>query len=1043
MPGGAVAMRFFGAAEVAVGGEPVAMHSRRSMAVLAFLAISGGRHARASLAATFWEDAPEGLARANLRSVLSTLQSRVPGALDVSREMVAFNELAGVGLDVAQFVELVVAAEDEASSDADRIDACRRALELYRGELLAGFEQLGITALTNWVETERNVLRRRAVRAAALLVDLLMLEKQPAEASHAAARLVALDEYREASYLVSMRSLLANGEPQQALAEFSRCHSRVVGELGVALGPEITALERAIRGETAAPASTRPVISRMGGLPTPRALFGRDELIEQLATSGRETAGGLITLCGPAGVGKTSLAVAVAHRWREQGHDVVFVDATNASNGRQLAGTLGNAVGAQVPPGNGDDDLAAVCDLLAGRAVRIVLDNIEQVDGAPSVISELLTRGASLLVLATSRLPMRIAAESVQIVPSLELPTADQVATEPTLGPEQGDDNRLDALKRLACVQLFQHRAVISGTAPASSALELRIVGRICRLLDGLPLAIELVATRRRMMGLAEIEASLREGFATGDLSMIDGGFRDAPERHRGLRAALASTIALLDPESQALFANASVFEGPFTFDAIAAVCAGEQHDRGRVLRCVQALIDLHLFRREEHNGRVWFDMLNSVRALATSLLAEAGRTGGIRERRIGHDCGLIELAADEFFSSSNTDWFRYLDQYMSTLRTTLDELHDRRDPRELAIVTWLAPYWFDRGRVAEAHHRLLGARTASPDPDRPWLSALNRLWCAGMRAESVGYGTAAGTLGEIDDALADVRATAPPAAVELEALHLALHVHVLDHTACLDVARTLVEQGVALASAAGQPWFRTEFVYSRGVIDHLTGDDERAADHFRAAVTDAELHGNKRVALYGLMMLEMIGAPGRDGAATANLAELLDLAIELGDHRQTIWLTMILGSLAAHEGDLTTAAAYYLDALALSRDPDYFVGVGCCLMAGAGIGVMRNDLAEAVRFHACVAPDLESLGRSMPQSNLEVYRYLTDPLRREADADPLLAAAWSQGSVEPRSTALTALAAYLTHVRNQGATVGSSSPAVPRHDRASASSSR
>jgi len=1024
MPEGAVAMRFFGLAEVAVAGVPVATHSRRSMAVLAFLAISGGRHARASLAATFWEDAPEELARANLRSVLSRLQSRVPGVLVVSREMVAFNDVAGVGLDVAQFVDLVVAAEDETLQRSDRIDACRCALELYRGELLAGFEQLGITALTNWVETERNVLRRRAVSTAALLVNLLMLEKQPADASQAAARLVALDEYREASYLVSMRSLLANGEPQHALAEFTRCHLRVVGELGVALGPEITALEQAIRGETAAPVSTRPVISRTGGLPTSRALFGRDQLIEHLARSGRETEGGLITLCGPAGVGKTSLAVAVAHRWREQGHDVVFVDATNARNGRQLVGALANAIGAHVPLSNLDDDLADVCDLLAGRAVRIVLDNVEQVDGAPSVVSKLLTRCTSLLVLATSRLPMQIVAERIQIVPSLELPTAELAATEPTLGRGQDDDNRLDALRRLACVQLFQHRAVISGTAPASSALELRVVGRICRLLDGLPLAIELVATRRRIMGFAEIEASLREGFAMGDLSMVDGGFRDAPERHRGLRAALTSTIALLDTDSQSLFANASVFEGPFTFDAVAALCAGEQHDRGRILCCVQALIDLHLFRREEQNGRVWFDMLNSVRAFATSLLAEAGGADDVRERRIAHDCGLVEHAAKEFFSPSNTDWFRYLDQYMPTLRTTLDELHDRRDPRELAIATWLAPYWFDRGRVAEAHHRLLGARSASPDPDRPWLSAMNRLWCAGMRAESVGYGTAAGTLGAIDDALADARATAPPAAIELEALHLAVHVHVLDDTACLDVAPALVEQGIALASAAGHPWFRTEFLYSRGVFHHLTGDDERAAAQFRVAVAEAELHGNKRVSLYGLMMLEVIGAPVLDGAATMSLAELLDLAIELGDHRQTIWLTMILGSLAAHEGDLTTSAAYYLDALALSRDPDYFVGVGCCLMAGAGIGVLRNDLGEAVRFHACVASDLESLGRSMPQSNLEVYRYLTDTLRGQADTDPMLTAAWSQGSTEPRSTALTALAAYLTHVRDQPAAV-------------------
>jgi predicted ATPase/DNA-binding SARP family transcriptional activator len=1007
-------MRFFGAARVEIDGVPVAMHSRRSMALLAFVTLNQVEHTRATLAATFWEDAAPEVARANLRSVLSTLQSRLPGVLEVTRSTVAFGSTNHVDVDVQQFLAAVSAAESAATS-ADRIDACRLALDRHRGELLSGFEHLGVTALTGWLESERRVLERRAVGAAAFLVELLLADMRHAEAVQAADRLVTLDRYREASYLASMRALLADGEPQKALDEFERCRSLVVDDLGLTLGHDITSLERAIRDDAPmVEEPTRPVLSRMGGLPVRRALFGRDTLVEEIATAQRDTAGGLLTLWGPAGVGKTSLAVEVAHRWREQGRDVVFVDATNAHDAPQLIETLSNAIGGPLVPTDGSDGLADVAEVLADREVSVVVDNVEQIDGAASVLGALLGRCPGLFLMATSRRPMRIAAETVREVPALEPPTVEQVSQD-----ARDDAMALGTLKRLACVQLFQHRCVVGGSRPASSSDELRAVGRICRLVDGLPLAIELLAGRRQILGLTDIEASLRSGLRDGDLSVVDGGFSDAPQRHRGLSAALTSSVALLDPSAQRVFAILSVFDGPFTFDGVAAVCVDDDHDLRSVLHAVQALADFHLLRRDELHGIVWFRMLSAVRALATSLLDRHDADRALA-RRIAHDCDLVERSADEYFSPANTEWFHLLDEYTPTLRSTLDELHERSDPRELAVVTSLAPYWFDRGRVAEAHHRLAAAESSATDDERPWLPALCALWSAGMRAEAVGYGTAADTLAEVNAALADLREAGPPPLVVLRALRLVVHVHVIDHSAPLDAASALVDEGIHLADAADRPWFRADFLYNRAVIDHLRGDDERAAGRFLVALDEAEQHGNRRVCLYARMMLDMVDAPGDGAGTTENLSELLDLAIEIGDHRQTIWLTMSLGSIAAHLGDLRTAAAQYLDALSLSRDADYFIGVGCCLMAGAGIAVMRGDTIEAVRFHACVEPDLESLGRSMPQSNLEVYRQLTDSLAADAEADPVLADAWSYGSTSPRSTMLTRLAAYLSLVRRE-----------------------
>jgi predicted ATPase/DNA-binding SARP family transcriptional activator len=1016
-------MRCLGVADVTIDDSPITLHSRRSFAILGFVAVTGGRHARSSLASTFWEDAPTDRARANLRSVISMLQSSLPGLLDVSRDAIALRADAGVDLDVARFLDAAAAADDTDRTIDDRIRCCQTALGLYRGELLEGFEHLGIRGLTAWLETERSSLRFRAVATASLLVDLFLDDARPTDAIDAAGRLIALDPYREASYVSSADALLAAGEPQRALEELARCRAVIVDDLGLPLGTETLQLEQRIRAGHPATGSARPVISRLSELPPLRPLFGRHDLVELILPAVRTATTGLVTLCGPAGVGKTALAVTVAHRWQDRGRDVLFVDATTAMEASQLVELLANELGASSASSGSRDLLSAVVKVLTDRTVTVVLDNIEQVHGADAVLSDLLDRCPNLLVRATSGRARRIAWETAWPVLPLEPPSEAALA-----GNGTTDAASSDALASLACVQLFQHQCRAIGAAPARSPDDLRAVGRICREVDGLPLAIELVASRRRLMGLADIDASLRRGLAAGDLSLTDGGVRTAPERHGGLEATLTSSLQLLPLDATEVFAELAVFEGPFTFEVIEALCLRDGLDTRTLMRCVESLVEVHLLLREERKGRVWFRMLNPVRALASSLLAESGQRERLLERRIAHDCDLVERSADDYFGPANTDWFWFFDDYLPSLRSTLDELHARQDSRELAVVTSLAPYWFDRGRVAEAHRRLSSANE-SVAPVAAWRAPLRRLWRAGMRAETLGYGTAAGTLDEIEVELAAVLGADPPPVVELQALRLALHVHVVDPAASLEVAAALAATGITLADGVGHPWFRADFLFISGVIQHLGGDDARAAVQFRTAIAEAEHHGNRRVSLYARMMLDIVGGTGQTGGTPENLSELLDLAIELGDRRQTSWLTMSIGTLAVLAGDLHTGASHFLDALTLARDADYFIGLGCCLMGGAAITVLRDELTDAVTFHASVEPDLEALGRSMPQSYLDVYRQITSSLPLLADDDPDLAVAWATGASGPRGFILSQLAAALVRVRDDTATATATAP--------------
>ena len=285
-------------------------------------------------------------------------------------------------------------------------------------------------------------------------------------------------------------------------------------------------------------------------LPPTGPLFGREALVRTARELLNTPQVRLLTVIGPAGVGKTSLAVAVATMglWPEP---TAFVALDGIRDAELVVGSVGRALG--VRDGAQPDTVDALVQALGNRQQLLILDNFEHVIEAAPVVAALANGCPAVTVLVTSRSRLHLKMEYLLEVPALPIPPASNASRE--------------AILRSPAVQLFLERVQASGVMLSCTDDQLVQVAEICRRLDGLPLALELAAARIRLLGLDGILAGTQER-----MDLLKEGPRDAPERQRALRAAIEWSYQLLTPQSRAMLEQVAVFAGGFTLEAVAAV---------------------------------------------------------------------------------------------------------------------------------------------------------------------------------------------------------------------------------------------------------------------------------------------------------------------------------------------------------------------------------------------------------------------------------------------------------------------------------------
>jgi predicted ATPase/class 3 adenylate cyclase len=419
----------------------------------------------------------------------------------------------------------------------------------------------------------------------------------------------------------------------------------------------------------------------------------------------------LVTLTGPGGVGKSRLAVEAAQRLGPGFTDGVrFVELASVPEADLVAPAIAAGLGLTSSAGRLLADLQA---FLRTRRLLLVLDNFEHVIGAAPLLAELLGAAPGGVVLVTSRVVLRLRGEHEFPVPTLPVPPA-ETSQEP-----------ID-LQDYASVSLFVQRAHAAAPGFELTGGNAKAVAKICRRLDGLPLAIELAAARVRLLPPQALLSRLGHRF-----SLLTGGARDLPERQRTLRNALDWSFGLLSAGEQALLARLGVFAGPFGLPAAEAVgvqagdAVPDLDHAGPVMDTLGSLVDSSLVRLETRGREPRFALLETVREYALEHLAGGGDWVEAHDRNAAYFLALAEPDEAELQGQGQLAWLDRLESEHDNVRAAMSWLVDH-GPLEQAIrllsLTWR--FWWLHGHAAE-FARLVAEIAAKSQRLPPYQRAL------------------------------------------------------------------------------------------------------------------------------------------------------------------------------------------------------------------------------------------------------------------------------------------------------------------------------
>ena len=427
-------------------------------------------------------------------------------------------------------------------------------------------------------------------------------------------------------------------------------------------------------------------------LPSPASRFiGREReksIVRDLLIGGDAR---LVTLVGPGGIGKTRLAIEVGSGLVDKFDGVVMVALEEVPSADLVVSSIALALG--VPESPGQVLLDVIINYLRTRKMLLMVDNFEHVVAAAGVLGQLITQTDQAMLLITSRERLRLSGERVVEVPPLQV-------------PEAADND--EVLQRSDAVALFIDRARAVGSDLDLDHDQLEIIAEICRRLDGIPLAIELAASRAKVVGTEELLRRLDRS-----LSFLTGGPRDVPPRQQTLRATIAWSHDLLDDSERRLFTRLGVFAAGFSLEAAEAVCGDDALPAA--LDGIASLVDKSLVRTEDPlHGQPRFTMLQVVRDFALEQLDALAETERLRRAHADYYLGVIIAAEPKL----RRDPGPVIEQYHADL------------PNIRAALRWSLEVK-EGGRIA----RMAVAMW-------PFLSAISpairSLWIAGLLSESV-----------------------------------------------------------------------------------------------------------------------------------------------------------------------------------------------------------------------------------------------------------------------------------------------------------------
>ena len=684
-----VSLRLLGRCEFRRGEELVHLETTRAAALLAYLALAGAPQPRQKLLGLLWGHLPEEKARANLRHTLWHLRTRFPGEIpliETTQQTVAFNRQAGCRVDVAEF-EACLENEGQMGnaqgSPQNRYALLGQALDLYEGDLLEGLYIDDSPGYDEWLIVERERLRALAVQALQRLVGYYLSWGEYEAGIHYARRLLGMEPWQEEAHRQLMRLLLLSGQRSAALAQYETCRQALAEELGVEPAPETQALVETIRqsGEAAgaAPAGGgRPGLAHLPPQTTP--FVGREGELARLAQLLGDPACRLISLVGPGGIGKTRLAVrfCTGDLALSFPDGIFFVPLVGVSSPDLLIPAISDAIGLAFhanasPP-------SQLLGFLKDKATLLVLDNFEYLLDGAGMVSKILQAAPGVKILVTSRRRLDLGEEWLFEVGGLDIPPLERTDRDPPdfnppdhgLGdykPGDHDPAIAGNLDSYSAVRLFTQGVQRIRLDFSLSEENRPAVARICRLVEGMPLALELAAAWARTLSCEEIASEV-----AGDLDLLVTSRRDLPERHRSMRVVFEHSWQRLSDAERDALKRLSVFQGGFQRQAASEVS-------GVDLALLSALVDQSLLHCTT-SGRYELHELLRQYAAEKLTLPESAQT---RDSHCRYFAGFLEAREVDIAFSRLKDSLAEVGGEIENVRAAWDWAVQTRQPEPIA----------------------------------------------------------------------------------------------------------------------------------------------------------------------------------------------------------------------------------------------------------------------------------------------------------------------------------------------------------------------
>ncbi|ONI76110.1 AfsR family transcriptional regulator [Actinosynnema sp. ALI-1.44] len=947
--------------EVHTGGEAgvADVPGARLRALLIALALDPGRVVqKATLIDWIWGENPPADAANALQRLASRLRRVLPaGAVD--GQVGGYRLLVDPdSVDAVRFERLV--GQARGGDDHHQANLLREALGLWRGSAM---QDVG---LQDSEAFDAAVVRLEGLRLSAL-EDRFEAEIRLGHGADMVAELtdlVAAHPVRERLVASLMRALGAAGRSNEALMAYQRAREALADELGADPSPELSALHVALlRGEVGR--KEEEDHGRTGNLRAELTTFiGRADdvvAVRELVAEHR-----LTTLIGPGGSGKTRLATETARSllgdvpdgaWLVElasiGTDDDIALATLAALG-QRDGLLGGAPDAEPT----DRVIAAVRD----RQVLLIIDNCEHViESAATFAHRLLGECRRLRILATSREPLGITGEALWHVVPLALPT------------EDADPGQIEASP---AVRLLRERAGAVRTDLAADAHTLATMARVCRALDGMPLAIELAAARLRTMTVEQLANRLDDRFR-----LLTGGSRTALPRHRTLRAVIDWSWELLTDAERVVLRRLSVFAGGASLDAAEHVCSGDEVESWEVLELLTALTEKSLVVTDSNTAgdtAPRYRMLGMVKEYAEQRLTEAGEADLARQAHLAYFTELVETAEPHLRRAEQLEWMDKLegehDNIVTAMRGALAAADAQGAMRLAATACW---YWWFGGRKAEGYELLTAAVGTSGDADDD------------VRAKAYGFLSMFMTSGRID-----------PNQVQewiREAYRLSQRVEshslVLKFVGALE--RLLHDMAAALHAFDPllddeDPWVRAVARLQGGKQRILLGQEEQEADtYLETALAEFRAIGERWGISFALTQLaDRIAMRGEFAKACAYYDQAIAVITEVGAVEDIVPMRSRQAQLYWLAGDEQASTAAMAEAQRYAERVAWPDALAELALSKGELARWSGDTEQAHR-HLSVAMDL--MGAKAEQGSARatiqhLLAYLTD------DADKALA---------------------------------------------------